>query len=83
VWGASTHWISTEFSPFAYNLSKFALNRLVEIIHESHHKFGIVVYAIHPGAILTPLVADYPEEWRTGEIVKIIKIQQVLTLTLI
>jgi NAD(P)-dependent dehydrogenase (short-subunit alcohol dehydrogenase family) len=48
---ASAHWISTEFSPISYNLSKFALNQLVETIQDSHHKDGIVVYALRPGAI--------------------------------
>jgi len=57
------HVVSTDIMPFAYNLSKFALNRLVEIIHESHHKDGIVAYAMNPGGIQTPLVEDYPEGW--------------------
>jgi NAD(P)-dependent dehydrogenase (short-subunit alcohol dehydrogenase family) len=34
----------------------------VETIHDSHYKDGIVVYAIYPGAVQTPLNADYLQD---------------------
>jgi NAD(P)-dependent dehydrogenase (short-subunit alcohol dehydrogenase family) len=39
----------------AYILSKIACNRLAELIHNDHYeKEGVLAYAIHPGAVVTP-----------------------------
>lgn len=38
----------------AYNISKFALNRLTEIIDDNHKEDGLVAVALHPGAVVTP-----------------------------
>jgi len=67
VSSSASHITSTSLSPFVYNFSKFAVNRLVETVHEAHHKDGVVVYALHPGAIPTPMNTDYPQEWDASE----------------
>jgi NAD(P)-dependent dehydrogenase (short-subunit alcohol dehydrogenase family) len=49
------HNTASSFTPTAYNISKIACNRLVEHISNDHHsKDGIVAYALHPGAVVTP-----------------------------
>ena len=41
-------------TPFAYNLSKMGMNRMVEHISVDHRDEGIQAFAVHPGAVLTP-----------------------------
>ncbi len=38
----------------AYNISKIGVNRLVELLAADHADDGLVAYAIHPGAVVTP-----------------------------
>lgn len=64
---SASHHTASERSPLVYNLSKFTLNRLVESIHTSYHKDGVVAYALHPGATPTPLNSEYPPEWDASE----------------
>jgi NAD(P)-dependent dehydrogenase (short-subunit alcohol dehydrogenase family) len=41
--------------PTAYNISKLALNRLAESLHnEYYEQYGVTAFAVHPGAVLTP-----------------------------
>ncbi|KAF2435089.1 NAD(P)-binding protein [Tothia fuscella] len=45
----------SQFTTMAYNLSKIAVNRMAEHIHNDHNeKDGIQAFAVHPGAVLTP-----------------------------
>ena len=55
ITSAASHWPNSQDVPLAYNLSKIAMNRMVESIHEDHGKDGILTFAIHPGGVLTPL----------------------------
>lgn len=51
----ASHSVSSYLTPIAYNASKIALNRLAEHIHSDHsEKDGVLAYAMHPGAVLTP-----------------------------
>jgi NAD(P)-dependent dehydrogenase (short-subunit alcohol dehydrogenase family) len=56
VSSASAFLPASQLVPLSYNLSKFAMNRLVETIHNDYHeKAGILVYAVHPGVALTQM----------------------------
>lgn len=47
----------------AYVLSKIANNRMAELIHNDHYeKEGILAYAIHPGAVVTPQTQGHSNE---------------------
>ncbi|KIW04153.1 uncharacterized protein PV09_04960 [Verruconis gallopava] len=47
----------------AYILSKIANNRMAELIHNDHYeKDGILAYAVHPGAVLTPQTQGHSNE---------------------
>lgn len=60
----ASHNTSSAFTPIAYNVTKSALNRLVESIHVDHHqKDGINAFSLHPGAVVTPQT-----EGHTGDI---------------
>ncbi|EXJ86202.1 hypothetical protein A1O1_06572 [Capronia coronata CBS 617.96] len=55
---------SSQLAPASYNISKMAVNRLAEHIHEDHfEKDGVVAIALHPGCIQTPISVDYPPLW--------------------
>ncbi|KAJ5273935.1 Short-chain dehydrogenase/reductase SDR [Penicillium angulare] len=41
----------TDLTSVSYNISKLAVNRLAEHIHDSYAKDGILTHAIHPGCI--------------------------------
>lgn len=49
--------------PIAYTLSKIAVNRMVECIHNDHSQGGkgVMAYAVHPGAVLTPQTERHHE----------------------
>ncbi|KAF2103945.1 NAD(P)-binding protein [Rhizodiscina lignyota] len=52
---AAAHCEDSKLTPIAYNLSKIATNRMAEHIHNDHYaKDGILAYAVHPGAVVTP-----------------------------
>lgn len=60
----ASHNTSSRFTPIAYNVTKSALNRLVESIHVDHHETdGINSYSLHPGAVVTPQTQEH-----TGDI---------------
>jgi NAD(P)-dependent dehydrogenase (short-subunit alcohol dehydrogenase family) len=47
----------------AYVLSKIANNRMAEMMHEDHYeKDGIISYAVHPGAVVTPQTQGHSNE---------------------
>ena len=55
ITSVTSHLTDSGFTPLAYNISKYAQNRLVEGLHNDHHKKeGLVFYAVHPGIVLTP-----------------------------
>ena len=51
----AAHLSNSFFTTVAYNLSKTALCRLIEHMDNDHRqKDGLLSYAVHPGAVLTP-----------------------------
>lgn len=53
----ASHFPHSELTTVAYNVSKIAVNRLVEHLwndHGSGKQHGLQSFAIHPGAVLTP-----------------------------
>jgi NAD(P)-dependent dehydrogenase (short-subunit alcohol dehydrogenase family) len=51
----TSHLTNSGFTPLAYNVSKFAQNRLIQSFAEDYKdKNGLVFYAVHPGVVLTP-----------------------------
>ncbi|OBT67644.1 hypothetical protein VE03_03829 [Pseudogymnoascus sp. 23342-1-I1] len=58
---ASQH-THTQLCSAAYNISKLAVNRLAEHIHDSYKDDGVLVYAIHPGCIQTNNT-EFPSFW--------------------
>lgn len=50
----AAHMRDSAVTPFAYNLSKLGMNRMVEHIAADHREEGIQAFAVHPGAVLTP-----------------------------
>jgi len=49
------HIQDSTFTPVAYNVSKIAVDRMAEHIHNDHYeKDGVVAFAVHPGAVVTP-----------------------------
>ncbi|KAB8216639.1 hypothetical protein BDV33DRAFT_233321 [Aspergillus novoparasiticus] len=52
----------TDLTSAAYNISKLAVNRLVEHIDSAHKGDGILAHALHPGCIQTN-TNDYPSFW--------------------
>ncbi|KXG51992.1 Short-chain dehydrogenase/reductase SDR [Penicillium griseofulvum] len=52
---------NTAICSAAYNISKFALNRLAEYVHEDYKADGVVSFALHPGCI--QVNKDYEKEW--------------------
>ncbi|KAF7187121.1 Short chain dehydrogenase citE [Pseudocercospora fuligena] len=54
ITSASGHFSDSNMTPLAYNISKFALNRLAEHLHKDHfRRDGVQTFAVHPGAVLT------------------------------
>lgn len=50
----ASHFGQSELTPIAYNTSKRAVCHLVESMAHDHGKDGLLTYAVHPGAVLTP-----------------------------
>ena len=55
---------NTAICSAAYNMSKFALNRLAEYVHEDYKANGVVSFALHPGCI--QVHKDYAIDWDHG-----------------
>jgi NAD(P)-dependent dehydrogenase (short-subunit alcohol dehydrogenase family) len=65
-------WPQSAFTPVAYNVSKIAVNRMVEHIHNDHNeKDGIQAFAVHPGAVITPQTEAHSTQkgdtWEQGQ----------------
>ncbi|KAF2006348.1 NAD(P)-binding protein [Amniculicola lignicola CBS 123094] len=59
----AAHSTDSSFTPIAYNVSKIAVNRLVEHVDKDHRgKDGVHAYALHPGAVLTPQTQNHEGE---------------------
>ena len=54
ITSAASHFEHSQATTMAYNLSKIALNRMAESVHNDHGKDGILAFAVHPGTVLTP-----------------------------
>jgi NAD(P)-dependent dehydrogenase (short-subunit alcohol dehydrogenase family) len=50
----AAHFTHSNLTPIAYNVSKQAACNLVEHMENDHGKDGLISYAVHPGAVLTP-----------------------------
>lgn len=48
------HSRNSTYTPVAYNVSKLANNRMVEIMDSDHSKQGLQAFAVHPGEVVTP-----------------------------
>jgi NAD(P)-dependent dehydrogenase (short-subunit alcohol dehydrogenase family) len=59
----AAHSTDSQLVSEAYIISKIANNRMAELIHNDHHeKEGILAYAIHPGAVVTPQTEGHSNE---------------------
>jgi NAD(P)-dependent dehydrogenase (short-subunit alcohol dehydrogenase family) len=64
ITSTASHFAESAYTSVAYNTTKIACNRLAEHMHNDHHvKDGLVAYAVHPGAVLTPQTVGH-----TGDI---------------
>lgn len=45
---------TSEFTPIAYNVSKTAVNRIIEMMNNDHGEEGLLAFAVHPGEVVTP-----------------------------
>jgi NAD(P)-dependent dehydrogenase (short-subunit alcohol dehydrogenase family) len=54
ITSVAAHFTHSELTPIAYNISKQAVCDLVEHMENDHGKDGLISYAVHPGAVLTP-----------------------------
>lgn len=60
VTSLAAHSTASAWTPIAYNVSKIAVNRVVEHVDSDHReKDGIHTYALHPGAVLTPQTQNH------------------------
>ncbi|KAI1615568.1 hypothetical protein EDD37DRAFT_636481 [Exophiala viscosa] len=50
----AAHAAQSSFVPVAYNMSKLANIRMAEHMHNDHSQDGLLAFAVHPGAVLTP-----------------------------
>lgn len=59
----ASHMKDSAFTPLAYVLSKIAINRMIECIKNDHGEDGkgVMAYAVHPGAVLTPQTERHHE----------------------
>jgi NAD(P)-dependent dehydrogenase (short-subunit alcohol dehydrogenase family) len=60
VSSAASHYTDPKMMSSTYSLSKFAGNRLIEHVHESHKDKGVCAFAIQPGGVKTEM-AEVPE----------------------
>jgi NAD(P)-dependent dehydrogenase (short-subunit alcohol dehydrogenase family) len=78
-------WPQSQFTPVAYNVSKIAVNRMVEHIHNDHNKSdGIQAFSVHPGAVLTPQTEKHStgkgDLWDQGQFFEEINLGEKLIL---
>lgn len=56
------HFPISDFTPIAYNVSKIANNRMIEMMANDHREDGLVAYAVHPGEVVTPQTQGHSTE---------------------
>lgn len=61
ITSVGAHMRDSAVMPFAYNLSKLGMNRMVEHIAVDHKGQGVQAFAVHPGAVLTPQTERHHE----------------------
>jgi NAD(P)-dependent dehydrogenase (short-subunit alcohol dehydrogenase family) len=70
ITSAASHFADSNATTVAYNISKLGSNRLAEHIHNDHRKDGVLAFAVHPGAVLTPQTAKHSTQkgdmWEQG-----------------
>ena len=59
ITSAAAHVFNSNLMPVAYNVSKIAVNRVIEIMYHDYRKDGLQSYAVHPGAVVTPQTQDH------------------------
>lgn len=81
ITSAASHFAESAYTSVAYNTTKIACNRLAEHIHNDHHeKDGVVAYAVHPGAVLTPQTVGHTGDiWSQSKDVVFVKLTTELT----
>ena len=61
------HFPVSTFTPVAYNVSKIAVNRIVEMMGNDHREDGLLAFAVHPGEVVTPQTVGHStssgDEW--------------------
>ena len=67
----ASHLQDSQLTSTAYNMSKIAVNRMAENIQNDHGKEGVLAFAVHPGAVLTPRTENHSNKkgdvWDQGE----------------
>ena len=58
----ASQFATSEFTPIAYNVSKIAMNRLVESMVNDHGEDGLQAFAVHPGEVVTPQTQGHSTE---------------------
>ena len=66
----AAHLTQSSLTPIAYNTSKIAVCRLAEQMANDHGGDGLLAYAVHPGAVITPQTQHHSLEkgdaWDSG-----------------
>lgn len=66
----AAHLPASDRTPIAYNTSKIAVNRLIEHLKNDYGHDGLLAYAVHPGAALTPQTEHHSlekgDQWEQG-----------------
>jgi NAD(P)-dependent dehydrogenase (short-subunit alcohol dehydrogenase family) len=63
VTSLAAHSTDSQLVSEAYVISKIAMNRLAELMHNDHfERDGVVTFAVHPGAVVTPQTVGHSNE---------------------
>lgn len=62
ITSAASQFANSTFTSVAYNVSKIALNRMVEHMATDHAKEGLLAFAVHPGEVVTPQTQGHSTE---------------------
>ncbi len=55
----AAHCTNSELVPIAYSMSKRANCHMAEQMAKDHKKDGLLAYAVHPGAVVTPQTQNH------------------------
>ncbi|KAK5075046.1 hypothetical protein LTS08_001871 [Lithohypha guttulata] len=56
------HFPVSTFTPIAYNVSKIAVNRLIECMANDHAADSLLAFSVHPGEVITPQTEGHSNE---------------------